>query len=122
MDGPVRPSPNLPHFYFSPLKVYEYMAAGLPVVASRIGQLEDLIKPDVNGLLVPPGDAPALAAALDRLQADPKLRTRLGRMGRMMVLSQYTWDRVVQEILRISRLELPSRPCKVKPALVEVHL
>src|SRR5260370_42192047 len=110
------------NIYYSHMMVNEYMAAGMPVVASRIGQLEKLIEPDVNGLLVPPGDAPALAAALDRLQADPKLRTRLGRMGRMMVLSQYTWDRVVQEILRISRLELPSRPCKVKPALVEVDL
>src|SRR5260370_22136858 len=64
MDVAAAPYPNLPQFYFSPLKVFEYMAGGLPVVASRIGQLGKLIEPGVNGLLVPPGDASALAPAL----------------------------------------------------------
>src|SRR5207302_554460 len=61
MDVAVAPYPNLADFYFSPLKVYEYMAAGLPVVVSNIGQLGKLINHGVNGLLVPAGDAGALA-------------------------------------------------------------
>jgi glycosyltransferase involved in cell wall biosynthesis len=102
MDVAVAPYPNLPQFYFSPLKVYEYMAAGLPVVVSRIGQLKKLIEPEVNGLLVPPGDAPALAGALEKLCVDPELRGRLGRAGRATVLTQYTWDKVVQRIFQIA--------------------
>src|SRR6266705_3504937 len=64
MDVAVAPSPALANFYFSPLKVYEYMAAGLPVVASRIGQLAGLIQDSVTGLHCAPGDSAAFAAAL----------------------------------------------------------
>src|SRR5690606_38547242 len=49
--------------YFSPLKLYEYLAAGLPVVASRIGQAARVIEDGQTGLLVPPGDPAALAGA-----------------------------------------------------------
>jgi len=102
MDAAVAPYPKLKNFYFSPLKVYEYMAAGLPVVASRIGQLEKLIEPEVNGLLVPPGDAAALAAALGQLQNDPELRLRLGQVARAKVLRHHTWDGAVRRILTLA--------------------
>ncbi len=106
MDVAVAPYPNLARFYFSPLKVFEYMAGGVPVVASRIGQLEKLIEPGVNGLLVPPGDAPALAAALERMCLEPELRKRLGRAGRATVLGKHTWDKVAQRILQIGGVAL----------------
>ncbi len=102
MDVAVAPYPELLNFYFSPLKVYEYMAAGLPVVASRVGQLQKLIEPGVNGLLVPPGDTAALAAALGRLQSDPQLRLRLGQAARATVIRQHTWDAVAEQILRLA--------------------
>jgi glycosyltransferase involved in cell wall biosynthesis len=102
MDVAVAPYPNLPRFYFSPLKVYEYMAGGLPVVASRIGQLEKLIEPGVNGLLVPPGDASALSSALELLSMKPELRKRLGHAGRATVLDNHTWEKVTQRILQIA--------------------
>src|SRR5256886_16469048 len=56
VDVAVAPYPQATGFYFSPLKVYEYLAAGRAVVASRVGQLETVIRHDVNGLLCPPGD------------------------------------------------------------------
>lgn len=60
----------------------EAMAAGRPVVASAVGGLPELITDGVEGLLVPAGDATALASALTRVLADPELRARLGAAGR----------------------------------------
>ena len=110
MDVAVAPYPPLSTFYFSPLKVYEYMAAGRAVVASRIGQLQTLIDSGLNGLLVPPGDASALAAALERLLDDPELRSRLGRRARATVLQNYTWDGVAQRILTLAGFKNPALP------------
>ena len=104
MDVAVAPYPFETDFYFSPLKVYEYMAAGVPVVASRIGQLANLIQDGVNGVLCPPGDAVALAEAIEQLQQQPQLRTRLGEAGRSTVLQHYTWDAIVQRMLALSRI------------------
>ena len=91
-------------FYFSPLKVYEYMAAGLPVVASGIGQLSTLIRDGSTGILCPPGDVRALAAALDRLRTDPALRRRLGAAAREYVVRHHTWDAVVGRMLQLAGL------------------
>jgi glycosyltransferase involved in cell wall biosynthesis len=102
MDVAVAPYPLLPRFYFSPLKVFEYMAAGLPVVASSVGQIVQIIQHDVNGLLYPPGDPAALTAALQQLAADPELRLRLGREARKTILQNHTWDQVVWRILKAS--------------------
>jgi glycosyltransferase involved in cell wall biosynthesis len=96
MDVAVAPYPALANFYFSPLKVYEYMAAGRAVVASRIGSLAELIDDGVSGLLSPPGDVDALAAAILRLKADAALRQGIGRVARKMVIENYTWDQVVR--------------------------
>ncbi len=103
MEVAVAPYPSLPHFYFSPLKVYEYMAAGLPVVASRAGQLAELIQDGVNGLLSPPGDAAALAAALQRLKREPDLRVRLGQAARRDAKHQHTWEAVTHRILQLAQ-------------------
>jgi glycosyltransferase involved in cell wall biosynthesis len=101
-DAAVAPYPRLGRFYFSPLKVYEYMAAGLPVVASRVGQLVGVIRHGHNGLLCPPGDAAALAGALGELGADPGLRLRLGAAARDAVLREHTWAAVARRILRLA--------------------
>jgi glycosyltransferase involved in cell wall biosynthesis len=101
-DVAVAPYPALAHFYFSPLKVYEYMAAGLPVVASRIGQLAELIQDGENGILVPPGDPVALAETLDKLYRDPLLRKRLGTKARQTVLKSHSWDAIVEHMLNLS--------------------
>lgn len=102
MDVAVAPYPKLPNFYFSPLKVYEYMAAGLPVVVSRVGQLAELIQPEINGLFCPPGDAQALAAALRRLREGSAFRGLLGKAARATVLREHTWERTVQRILSLA--------------------
>jgi glycosyltransferase involved in cell wall biosynthesis len=103
MSVGVAPYPDLPSFYFSPLKVFEYLAAGLPVVASRVGQLAELIQDGVNGLLSPAGDAKSLAAALHRLQKDPELRYRLEQAARATAL-EHTWERSARRILQVAGL------------------
>jgi glycosyltransferase involved in cell wall biosynthesis len=110
MDAAVAPYPDLKPFYFSPLKVFEYMAAGLPVVASRVGQLSSLIEDGSNGLLCPPEDPTALAVSLDRLRQDPALRARLGQTARTAVLANNTWDSVAQRSLSLAGLRPERRP------------
>ncbi|MDQ1664420.1 MAG: hypothetical protein QOH75_451 [Actinomycetota bacterium] len=84
--------------YFSPLKVLEYLAAGLPVVATRTGPVEALVTHDHDALLVPAGDVPSLAAALARLRDDPVLRVRLGSAARRSALGR-TWDAMLARVL-----------------------
>jgi glycosyltransferase involved in cell wall biosynthesis len=110
MDVAVAPYPSEFDFYFSPLKVYEYMAAGLPVIVSRVGQLALLIEDGVNGLLCPPGDPIALAIALDWLRREPELCARLGRAARATVLKDHTWEAVARRILSLTGLEPASCP------------
>ncbi len=102
MDVAVAPYEDRPNFYFSPLKVYEYMAASLPVVANAVGQLNELIEPEVTGLLVPPADPAALTRALLRLRSEPALRARLGQAARAKVLSRHTWDANATRVLTLA--------------------
>ncbi|MBI5031552.1 MAG: glycosyltransferase [Chloroflexi bacterium] len=71
-----------------PIVLMEAMASGVPVVASGVSGIPELVEHECNGLLVPPGDPPALADALQRLHDSPALRQRLAQAGR---------DRVVQD-------------------------
>jgi len=102
VDVGVAPYPRLPDFYFSPLKVLEYMAAGLPVVASRSGSLPDLVEHGVHGLLYEPSDLAGLEAALARLAAEPPLRRRLGDQARTKVRREHTWRAVARRILDLA--------------------
>ena len=86
-------------FHYSPLKLAEYLASGLPVVAPRSGQLVERLVDGVDALLVEPGDPDALVAALRRLQADPDLRRRLGRGARRAAEASWSWDLQVRRVL-----------------------
>jgi glycosyltransferase involved in cell wall biosynthesis len=79
MDVATAPYPAAEGHYFSPLKLYEYLAMGRPVVASRIGQTAQVLDGTGAALLVAPGDAEALTAALLRVALDPALATRLSQ-------------------------------------------
>lgn len=76
-----------------PVSLMEGMASGLPVVASRLSGIPELVEDGRTGILVPPRDAGALAGALERLIEDPALRRELGRAGRQRVLDDFDLDR-----------------------------
>jgi len=80
-----------------PNAVLEYLAAGLPVVASALGGNLEVIEDGVTGFLVPPEDAGALAGALLRLLEDEELARLLGKAGREHVSSRFSFDRLVEE-------------------------
>ncbi|HEX9638341.1 MAG TPA: glycosyltransferase family 4 protein [Acidobacteriota bacterium] len=82
VDIAVAPYPALDQFYFSPLKLTEYLAAGLPVIATQLGDLDAVLGTEESILEVPPDDPAALAGALIRLAHDRQLRQRLGAAGR----------------------------------------
>src|SRR6266704_883750 len=73
----------------------EAMNHRVPVVASRIGGITDIVEDGVSGLLVPPGDPDALAGAIGRLARDPELATRLGDAGYRRLGERFTWEAIV---------------------------
>ena len=84
--------PSLSHeFHWSPLKIFEYMASGLPVVAPRIERLGAVVRDGHEGLLYDAANPDALADALDRL-SDPSLRRALGAAARTRAIDEFSWS------------------------------
>jgi glycosyltransferase involved in cell wall biosynthesis len=92
-----------------PISVLEAMAAGLPVVASHVGGVPELVHEGETGLLVPPGDPAALARAIARLIDDPTLRVRLGAAGRARAEAEFDVERFRAAHLALYRRELAHR-------------
>jgi len=110
-DVAVAPYANLDHaFYFSPLKLFEYMACGVPVVGARLGQLVEVIRHGETGLLYDAGDIDDLAGACDRLLRDENLRQYMGAMAAKDVLEHYTWDRNAERVTELARSLSDTRP------------
>lgn len=100
--GDVFVMPSLCHEAF-PVSILEALAAGLPVVASRVGGVPAAITPGATGYLVPPGDASALASALLPLLADPARRRAMGALARRTAEARYSraaTTQAVEDILR----------------------
>jgi glycosyltransferase involved in cell wall biosynthesis len=85
----------------SPLKIYEYMAAGKAVVATRTGQVAEVIQDGLNGVLVEAGDKLGLADAIIALLNDPILRDRLGRQARRQAVEHHSWKQYARQLERI---------------------
>lgn len=89
-------SPHVPladgsEFFGSPTKLFEYMAMGKGIVASRLGQIGDVLANEETALLVEPGDVEQLSAAIQRLASSRELRERLGKSARARAVEHHTW-------------------------------
>lgn len=98
---PLRDAPVLETFL--PSKMFEIMAAARPMVAAVRGEARDLLDRSGGALVVDPGDAPALAAAVERLRLDPVLRDRLGKHGRQFVQAHFDRDVLAHRYLDLLR-------------------
>lgn len=79
----------------------EVMAAGVPVVCSAVGGLVDIVSDGVDGLLVPTGDAEALAGALSKILTDKPLAARIRQAGNAKALGEFSWDGIATQTLRV---------------------
>jgi glycosyltransferase involved in cell wall biosynthesis len=87
---PLRPSPN--HAISWPVKLFEYMAAGLPVVATDVAPWNAIVEQHRCGVCVPLGDPRALAAAITRILDDPGEARAMGERGRAAAVERYSWE------------------------------
>jgi glycosyltransferase involved in cell wall biosynthesis len=91
----------LPTFIESqPVKIYEYMAAGLPVIAADFPRFREIVEKNGCGICVPPRDPPAIAAAIEWIFDHPAEAAEMGRRGRNLVLNTFNWDREAETLLR----------------------
>ena len=86
-------------YYTSPLKLFEYMAAGRAIIASDLPAWSDVVSDGDTALLLPPDDRAAWTAAIERLMDDSDLRERLGQRARQRALAHYTWRARAERIL-----------------------
>lgn len=86
-----------------PVAILEAMAIGATVITTPVGAITDAIEDGVTGLLVPPGDAPALAAAIARLLRDPDLRARLAEAARQRFEERFTIERTAEKVADVYR-------------------
>ena len=86
--------------WMSPLKMFEYMATGKPIICSDLPVLKEIMAHERNALLAPPTDLPAWVAAVLRLLADPPLGRRLGSAARRELEAEYTWASRARNVLQ----------------------
>ena len=81
------------------MTLIEAMAVGVPVVATQVGGVKEIVKEGKTGLLVERGDASALAEAIVHLLSDEELRKATGQAGRQRVVQLFSWERIVENLL-----------------------
>jgi glycosyltransferase involved in cell wall biosynthesis len=101
--------------YGSPMKVFEYLAMGKAVIAPSVEPVLEVLREGETGLLIPPGDASAMAGKILELAADSDKRRRLGQAGREHVVKNHTWDRNAATIIEIHARLSTARAAQPNP-------
>ncbi|MBM9515139.1 glycosyltransferase family 4 protein [Desulfogranum marinum] len=98
MDLVLAPYPDLDFFYYSPLKIFEYMACGKPVVASALGQINDLIEDGKTGFLCKPGNVEEMYKRIYELISNSELRKSMGRNARESIIERHSWQKKAEQL------------------------
>ncbi|MGC8979344.1 glycosyltransferase family 4 protein [Caldisericum sp.] len=99
-------SPHIPNadgtpFFGSPTKLFEYMAMGKPIVASKLGQIGEILKDRETALLVEPGNIDELVRGINELIKDKNLSNSLGNNVRLKVVAEFSWFNNVQKLIQL---------------------
>jgi glycosyltransferase involved in cell wall biosynthesis len=100
-------------FWGSPMKLFEYMASGTPLITSMVGQLTEIIRNEDNGVLVEPGDIGALSLAMEKLIDNPTLRCSLSQNARRDVERSFSWEQYADRLENLLDEVLTSRSGKI---------
>ena len=100
IDIAIAPYPNLPFFYYSPMKIFEYMAAGKAIVASKIGQIAEILQDKKNSLLFTPGNIREMKDKIEMLIKNRDLIYILGNQAREDIIKFHSWDRKSEQLSR----------------------
>jgi len=87
-------------FYFSPLKLFEYMSMGKPAIVSDTGNLKKIIKNNVNGYRIGKNNSAELASKILKLYRNKKLRTRIGKNNHEECVKKYSWIKIAKKVLK----------------------
>jgi glycosyltransferase involved in cell wall biosynthesis len=98
-DVAVAPYPYIEDFYFSPLKLFEYMSMGKAVVASNIGQISYIINDGKNGLLFEPSNIDMMAEQIEKIYQNEELRNIIGKNARETIINNYTWNHTAEKVV-----------------------
>ncbi len=101
LDVAVAPYRKRTDFYFSPIKIFEYMAAGVPIVTTPQGQISRILTDGKTGLFFPAEDRQQFIRQIVRLYREPDLRHKLAQNARNLVMQRYTWQQNVRQIKRL---------------------
>jgi glycosyltransferase involved in cell wall biosynthesis len=101
MDVVLAPYPKLDFFYYSPVKIYEYMCVGKPVVSTRIGQIAEVIADQKNGFLTEPDDVEQIKKTIIRLLKNADLRQEVGQAARDAILAKHTWKKRGEQLSQL---------------------
>ena len=109
MDVAVAPYTPDADEYFSPVKLFEYMAMALPVIAARLGQVSEVIEPERTGWLFRPGDAFELAGLIGRVASERELCRTVGLAARERVMNEYTWRHNARRVIAVAEDVIATR-------------
>ncbi len=101
--------PQTDDFYFSPLKMFEYLAMGIPVVTTRVGQIGEILTHDETGILVDPPMAENFVEAIERAEKNLDQVRAVGANARRLAVEQYSWQANAEKVIAVCRAALERR-------------